>query len=100
MAMVQRKFYLPQEMYLELQQVARMTKKSITQVLRECVDEGLKKKKNARKKPTLAEALVKLGKQAKKEGWGKDSKPTPDLSINHNKYFVEAWEENYKKRQQ
>lgn len=94
--MVQRKFYFPEEMYRELQSVASTDKKPITQVLRDFVTKGLKKEKIRRKKG-LASVLLDLAREAKEKGWGKNL--PKDFSVNHDKYFVEAWEENYRKKQ-
>jgi hypothetical protein len=96
MAMVQRKFYFPEEMYRGLQRIARTTKKPVTQVLRDFVANGLKKEKT-KKRIGLASALLDLAREAKKNGWGKNL--PKDFSINHDKYFVEAWEENYRRKQ-
>ena len=94
--MIQRKFYFPEEMYSDLQRVARTSKKPITQVLRDFVAKGLKKEKS-RKKIGLASVLLDLAREAKDKGWGKNL--PKDFSINHDKYFVEVWEENYRKKQ-
>lgn len=97
MAMVQRKFYFPEGMYREMQRVARTSKKPVTQVLRDFVAKGLKKEKSG-KKIGLASVLLDLAREAKEKGLGKNL--PKDFSINHDKYFVEAWEENYRKRQE
>lgn len=96
MTMVQRKFYFPEEMYSELQRVARTSKKPITQVLRDFVAKGLQKEKS-RKKTNVASVLLDLAREAKEKGWGKNA--PKDFSINHDKYFVEAWEKNNRKKQ-
>jgi len=94
--MIQRKFYFPEEMYRGLQRVARASKKPVTQVLRDFVANGLKKEKS-RKKTSLGSALLDIAREAKEKGWGKNL--PKDFSTNHDKYFVEAWEENYKAKQ-
>jgi len=49
-------------------------------------------KKQKKKKKSLAQVLVDIGSRAEKEHW----KGPRDLSINHDKYFVEAWEKEHK----
>lgn len=90
MAMVQRKFYFPEEMYRDLQLLAKSSRKTITQVLRELVQMGLKKNKQRGN----AYVLLDLARMAEKY---KLSGPR-DLSKNHDKYFVEAWEESKGRR--
>ena len=61
---VQRKFYLPKDIYTQLGILAEAEGKTITQILRDLVGDGLKhkKKKNSMRK------LVDLAKKARKEG--------------------------------
>lgn len=82
MQMVQRKFYLPEEMYRQLQFQAKIAKKSITDVLRELVNEGLK---NKNKKPAGRgiKGLLGLVALAEKDGL----KGPVDLAEKHNRYF-------------
>ena len=94
--MIQRKFYFPEEMYRGLQRVARASNKPITQVLRGFVENGLRKEKS-RKKTSLASTLLDIAREAREKRWGKNA--PKDLSVNHDKYFIEAWEENYRKKQ-
>lgn len=84
MAYVQRKFYLPEEMYRELTWRAQQRRVSITELLRRLVEIGLRetRPKNG------AEALLELAHIAEKEDW---SGPK-DLSTHHDKYFVQAYE--------
>lgn len=84
--MVQRKFYFPEEMYRELQLLAKSSRKTITQVLRDLVQIGLKKKKQR----GTAYVLLELARMAEKH----KLRGPKDLSKNHDKYFVEAWEES------
>ncbi len=48
-------------------------------------------RKQKRKKKSLAQVLVDIGSRAEKE----HRKVPRDLSINHDKYFVEAWYEEH-----
>lgn len=93
MAMIQRRFYLPEEMYTRLQLLAKTSKKTITNLLREMLDEGLKTKFTARAGRS-AKALLKLARLAEKERWSGPG----DLSIHHDKYFVEAYEKLKEKK--
>ncbi len=87
MAMVQRKFYLPEALYNQLQIQAKVAGITATALLREFVDQGIKRKKRT-SQPRGIQALFGLVRMAEKQGW----KAPKDLSVNHNKYFVEAWE--------
>ena len=93
MSMIQRKFYLPEDMYTRLQFLAKATKQTITETLRELVQEGLERKQKQRAGQS-AKALLELAKKAEREGWTGPN----DLSINHDAYFVEAWEEQDKRK--
>lgn len=90
MTYVQRKFYLPEETYYSLTLLAQSTHKTISQVHREVVDEGLRHTKKY-KGGQGAQALLDLARRAEREGWGRGA--PRDLSTNHNKYFVQAYEE-------
>ncbi len=81
---VQRKFYLPKDVYTQLGILAEDEGKTITQVLRDLVGDGLKqkKKKNSMRK------LVELAKQARKQGW----QGPQDWSISHDRYFARVSE--------
>lgn len=89
MNMVQRKFYLPEDLYSRLSLSAKISGKSITEVLREFMSEGLEKFEK-RKKSDSGKMLLELAKMGKKLKW----KGASDLSINHDKYFVRAWEKS------
>ncbi len=89
MTYVQRKFYLPEEMYSRLQLLAKASRKTITQVLRETVEVGLKRIQKTHPKKGGAWVLLKLAERAERENWGKNA--PHDLSINHDKYFAEAY---------
>ena len=79
---VQRKFYLPKDVYTQLGMLAQDEGKTITQVLRELVGDGLKQKK---KKNSMRQ-LVELARKVRKEGW----QGPRDWSVNHDKYFAQA----------
>lgn len=90
MTMIQRKFYLPEEMYSNLMLLAKASRKTITQTLRELIEEGIHRRQKERTRRG-AEILLAL---AEKEGWS----GAPDLSINHDKYFVKTYEEIEKRK--
>lgn len=85
MTMIQRKFYLPELMYNQLQLFAKRSQKTITQTLREFIEEGIRKgqKRNAGEG---AKKLLELARFAKKQRW----KGPSDLSVHHDKYFASA----------
>jgi DNA-binding HxlR family transcriptional regulator len=87
MTMIQRKFYLPEDMYKQLQLLAKTSKQTITDTLRSLVAEGLAQRKQYQK--GSASALVELAHMAEQEGWRSD---VHDLSMNHDKYAAEAAE--------
>ena len=84
MKFVQRKFYIPEDTYAKMSWLAKFEGKTITEVLRSLIDDGLKRKK---RKGSM-KALLDLAREAR--GW-KWNGPR-DLSVNHDKYFVEAYE--------
>lgn len=84
--MVQRKFYLPQEMYTRLQLRAKIAGKSISDILRELINEGLKHKEK-KQAGRGAKVLLELARMAEKKGW----KGPKNFSIKHNEYFVKTW---------
>lgn len=92
MKMVQRKFYLPYEMYRKLEVRAKIYKKTITAVLRETIEEGLKKKEL---NSAGTHALLELVNKAEKEGLSGPS----DLALQHDKYFIEVEEKQRRKQQ-
>ena len=92
MNLVQRKFYLPVEMYNRLQLIAKASKQTITQTLREVLAEGFKQsERQKRGKGKGMRMLLDLAKMAEREGW---SGPR-DLSAKHDKYFVKAYQEEH-----
>lgn len=93
MAMIQRKFYFPEELYERLQLQAKIERKRITDVLRELVDQGLEEKKEQTKREKK-HPLLQLAELGKKYSF----KGPKDFAENHDKYFAEAWEELKGKR--
>lgn len=90
--MIQRKFYLPEDMYTDLQLLAKATKKPITQVLRELLEDSLKRRQK-RRDGKSCQALLKLAEKAESEGW----KGPADLSVNHDKYLIEILKKDLKR---
>ncbi len=84
--MIQRKFYLPETLYNQLQIQAKVAGITATALLREFVDNGIKKKAKANHGQGTKGlwALVKLGKKLRFTA-------PADFAENHDKYFVEAW---------
>ena len=80
---VQRKFYLPKDVYTQLGMLAQDEGKTITAVLRDLVGDGLKQKK----KKNSMRLLVGLARQLRGSGW----KGPKDWSMQHDKYLVESW---------
>ncbi|OGG02950.1 hypothetical protein A2W14_02115 [Candidatus Gottesmanbacteria bacterium RBG_16_37_8] len=83
--MIQRKFYLPEELYQKMQLQAKIDGKTITDVLRDLVKIGLKVKER-KQTGRGAKKLYELSQLAQKEKWSGPS----DLSISHDKYFTLA----------
>lgn len=48
-------------------------------------------RKQKKKKKSFAQVLIDIGRRAEKENW----RAPRDLSTNHDKYFIEAWEEEH-----
>ena len=83
--MVQRKFYFPEEMYNKLQLRAKVMGTTITDVLRELVEKGLKvKEKGATGRG--AQGLLELAEMAERKRW----RGPADLAGKHDDYFVKA----------
>ena len=81
---MQRKFYIPEDTYAQMNWLAESEGKTITEVLRGFIEDGLKRKK----RKNSMQALVELAREARKWDW----KGPRDLAANHDKYFVENWE--------
>ena len=88
MPYVQRKFYFPKDLYVALSLKAKAKKINITTMLRHYVERGLKEDRRKEKSAGIA-ALWNLVKLGEKANWSGPS----DLSVNHDRYFVEAYEE-------
>jgi len=90
MDFVQRKFYIPKDMYEDLMLFAKADQQSITQVLRTFVKEGIE---NRRKKGTTksAQALLNLAARAEQAGWA-NAEAVTDIASKHDSYLVEAYE--------
>lgn len=85
MNMVQRKFYLPEDLYTQLTVRAKITGKTITEALRELLRLGLQKTKNS-KNGRGTKALLELAKFAEANAW----KGPKDLSSKHDAYFSKS----------
>lgn len=83
---VQRKFYIPEETYTRLTIAAKSLNKTITQVLRDLLEEGLATLQSKNKSMT-AKKLLAIAQKAEKEDWGGPR----DLAISHNKYFLKSF---------
>jgi hypothetical protein len=91
MTMIQRKFYLPEEMYHRLQVLARATNQTITQALRDVITEGLQRKQKHLQ--GNANVLLDLASRAEQEGW----RGPPDAASNHTHYASAAVEQSLKR---
>lgn len=78
--MIRTQVYLPKELYQTIDYVARTEKKPKAQVIREVLDEGVKKKRG-----NAGSALLEMARLAKKL----NLKGPKDLSTNHDKYLYE-----------
>ena len=88
MAFIQRKFYLPEDTYTKLAVNAKNKNKTITQLLRELLEEGLynMQKKN---KAKAVKNLLDIADRPEREGWNGPR----DLAKAHDKYFREAYKQ-------
>ena len=88
MAFIQRKFYLPEDTYTRLAVNAKSNNKTITQLLREILEEGLfNMQKNNKAK--AVRSLLGIADRAEKEGWNGPK----DLATKHDKYFRETYQQ-------
>ena len=78
--MIRTQIYLPEQLYQEVDLVAKKEKKAKAQVIREAIEEGVK-----RKKGNAGKLLVEIAAMAKKHKW----KGPRDLSSHHDKYLYE-----------
>ena len=82
MAYIQRRFYLPEQLYSKLILFAKSQNTTVNEVLRTILKEGLEKEHTHSQ---VGEKLLRLAEIA-----GKESIKAPkDISENHDKYFVE-----------
>ncbi|MDP9314312.1 MAG: hypothetical protein M3R24_26100 [Chloroflexota bacterium] len=88
MNLIQRKFYLPADMYHRLQHLAKLKKQTIAQTLRTVVQQGLELEQQQVR--GNADVLINLAGLAQQQGWRSGFS---DVSTQHDTYFVEAWEE-------
>ena len=80
--MIRTQVYLPKDLYRHIDLVAKREKKAKAQIIRDTLEEGLKKKmahKNA------GHVLLEIAAMAKKYQW----RGPKDLSTNHDKYLYE-----------
>ncbi len=92
MAYVQRKFYFPEEMYMELTLAARAARQPITQTLRDVVAQWLARRQKTRGSQG-ARMLLELAKLAERGGW----KGPRDLAKNHDKYLGRVFVKDLKR---
>jgi predicted DNA-binding protein len=88
-----QRFYinLTEELKNKLNIEARIRGKTKAEVARVALEKGLEALEESEEdSPNIAKELLKLAERAKREGW---SGPK-DLSTNHDKYFVQAYEES------
>lgn len=88
MSYIQRKFYLPEDLYNQLSLLAKGKGKNITQMLREILQEGLIQISKKNESQTGKELLM-IADRAEKEQWGS----TEDLAKNHDTYFIDSYEQ-------
>ena len=82
MTMIQRRFYLPEDMYRELQLMAKSSRSSITDVLRDVLQEGLERKQKERSQIGTS-GLLDIARMAQHEGWNGPA----DLASHHDLYL-------------
>lgn len=81
--MIRTQVYLPKDLYRHIDQVAKREKKTKAQVVRDTLEEGLKRRQKTQK--NAGEVLLEIAAMAKKYKW----RGPKDLSINHDKYLYE-----------
>ncbi len=85
MALIQKRFYLPEQLYTNLAIYARKKKKTITYVVRVLLEKGIQ---IDTKVENSALSSLKLAKELNK----KEKKGKEDLAARHNDYFKEAYD--------
>lgn len=78
--MIRTQVYLPKQLYQTIDLVAKREKKPKAQVIRDVLEEGIKKKQG-----NAGDALLKIAAMAKKYNW----RGPKDLSRNIDKYLYE-----------
>ena len=80
--MIRTQVYLPKDLYRHIDLVAKRAKKTKAQIIRDTLEEGLKKKKSYK---NAGHVLLEIAAMAKKYQW----RGPKDLSTNHDKYLYE-----------
>ncbi|OGD91179.1 hypothetical protein A3D07_04575 [Candidatus Curtissbacteria bacterium RIFCSPHIGHO2_02_FULL_42_15] len=80
--MIRTQVYLPKDLYRNIDLIAKREKKPKAQVIRDTLEEGLKKKRTSK---NAGHVLLEIAAMAKKYKW----KGPKDLSTNHDKYLYE-----------
>ena len=80
--MIRTQIYLPKDLYRHIDLVAKREKKAKAQVIRDTLEEGLKKKRAYK---NADHVLLEIAAMAKKYKW----KGPKDLSTNLDKYLYE-----------
>jgi len=80
--MIRTQVYLPKDLYRHIDLVAKREKKAKAQVIRDTLEEGLKKKKTSK---NAGHVLLEIAAMAKTYNW----KGPKDLSTNIDKYLYE-----------
>lgn len=87
MALIQKRFYLPEQLYTSLATYARKKKKTITYVVRVLLEKGIQVDS---KVENTALTSLKLAQQLNK----KEKKGKEDFAARHNDHFKEAYDNN------
>lgn len=78
--MIRTQVYLPKQLYQTIDLVAKKERKAKAQVIREALEEGVRKKQ-----ANAGKVLLEIAAMAKKYKW----RGPKDLSTNHDKYLYE-----------
>ena len=81
--MIRTQIYLPKDLYHHIDQVAKREKKAKAQIIRDTLEEGLRRRQKTQK--NAGEVLLEIAAMAKKYKW----RGPKDLSTNHDKYLYE-----------
>jgi len=82
--MIRTQVYLPKDLYRNIDLIAKREKKAKAQVIRDTLEEGLKKKRTSK---NAGHVLLEIAAMAKKL----NAKGPRDLSKNIDKYLYEEW---------